>query len=64
MTEKFSLNWNDFHSNVVIKSFSKLRHDEDFYDVTLVGDDLQQISAHKVALSACSEYFENILRQN
>ena len=63
MTEKFSLKWNNFHSNVV-KTFSNLRHEDDFYDVTLVGDDQQQISAHKVVLSSCSEYFKNILRQN
>ena len=63
MGEKFCLKWNDFHSNVA-KSFSKLRCEDDFYDVTLVGDDQQQISAHKVVLSSCSEYFKNILKQN
>ena len=63
MSEKFSLKWNDFHCNVS-KTFSALRTEEDFQDVTLVSADLQQVSAHKVVLSACSKYFKNILQQN
>ena len=63
MSEKFCLKWNDFYSNVT-KSFSKLRIEDDFFDVTLVSDDQTQISAHKVVLSACSEYFRNILKKN
>ena len=57
MTEKFSLKWNDFHSNVS-KSFSLLRNEEYLHDVTLVGDDHKQISAHRLVLSACSDYFQ------
>ena len=63
MSEKFCLKWNDFQSNVS-KSFSSLRKEEDFYDVTLVSDDQKPISAHKVVLSSCSEYFKLILKQN
>ena len=63
MAEKFSLKWNDFNQNVS-KTFSSLRHQEDFYDVTLVSDDQEQFSAHKVVLSACSEYFGNVLKKN
>ena len=63
MFEKFSLKWNDFQYNVT-KSFSNLRNEEDFCDVTLVSDDQKPISAHKVVLSSCSEYFKNILKQN
>ena len=48
MTEKFCLKWNDFQSNVA-KSFSKLRNEDDFFDVTLVSDDKQQVSAHKLS---------------
>ena len=59
--EKFSLKWNDFHSNVS-KSFQSLRNKEDFSDVTLVGDDFKQIAAHKIILSSCSAYFNNILK--
>ena len=33
-------------------------------DVTLVSDDLKQFAAHKVVLSACSEYFKKIFQQN
>ena len=60
MSEKFSLHWNDFKLNAV-SSFSKLRTSSEFNDVTLVGDDHKVISAHKVILSSCSEYFKSIL---
>ena len=63
MDEKFCLKWNDFHLNVS-NTFQSLRSQEDFQDVTLVGDDNTQISAHKVVLSSCSEYFKNILIKN
>ena len=63
MSEKFCLKWNEFQDNAV-KTFSGLRAENDFVDVTLVCDDQKQISAHKVVLSACSEYFKNILKQN
>ena len=63
MSEKFSLKWNDYQQNSV-QSFSSLRAESVFTDVTLVGDDHQQISSHKVVLSSCSEYFKNILIQN
>ena len=61
--EKFCLKWNDFQTNVS-KSFKFLRKENDFYDVTLVSDDQKQMSAHKLVLSACSEYFRNILKQS
>ena len=63
MSEKFCLKWNDFQTNIS-KSFSKLRNEDDFFDVTLVSDDQKQISAHKVVLSASCGYFKNILKQN
>ena len=63
MSEKFSLKWNDFQTNVT-KNFSSLRADTDFCDVTLVSDDQKQVSAHKIVLSSCSDYFKNILKQN
>ena len=63
MAEKFCLKWNDFQTNVT-SSFRKLRNSEDFYDVTLVSDDQKQISAHKIVLSASSEYFKNVLKSN
>ena len=63
MAEKFCLKWNDFQSNTS-NTFKKLRTSDHFYDVTLVSDDQQQVSAHKVVLSASSEYFKNILTSN
>ena len=61
--EKFSLKWNDFQTNVS-SSFSKLRKERDFFDVTLVSDDEVHISSHKVVLSASSDFFKNILRKS
>ena len=61
MSDKFQLKWNDFSTNVV-RSFSSLRNDTDFSDVTLVSDDQKHISAHKVVLSTCSSYFKNLLK--
>ena len=63
MSDKFSLKWRDFETNVS-SSFRLLRTDDDFSDVTLVSSDQLQLSAHKLVLSSCSEYFKNILKQN
>ena len=63
MSEKFSLKWNDFQSNVS-NSFSLLRNEDYLHDVTIVTDDNEQISAHKLVLSACSDYFKNIFKKN
>ena len=61
--ERFSLKWNDFQKNVS-SSFSKLKTEKDFCDVTLVSDDEVHISSHKVVLLASSEFFKNILRKS
>ena len=63
MSEKFSLKWNDFHSNVS-KSFSLLRNEDYLHDVTLVSEDHKKVSAHKLVLSASSEYFKDIFKNN
>ena len=63
MSEKFCLKWNDFNSNVS-KSFRILRNEEYLHDVTLVSDDYNKVSAHKLVLSACSEYFKDIFKNN
>ena len=63
MSEKFCLKWNDFHSNVS-KSFGLFRNEDYLHDVTLVSDDHHQMSAHKLVLSACSEYFKDIFKNN
>ena len=63
MSEKFCLKWNDFHSNVS-KSFSLLRNENYLHDVTIVSDNNEQIAAHKLVLSTCSEYFKSIFMKN
>ena len=63
MSEKFCLKWNDFYSNVS-KSFRLLRNENYLHDVTLVSDDHLKLSAHKLVLSACSDYFKDILKNN
>ena len=50
MSEKFCLKWNDFQQNIS-KSFKSLRCENNFYDVTLVGDDENLVSAHRVVHS-------------
>lgn len=63
MTEKFNLKWNDFNTNTS-RAFGLLRTDKSLQDVTLVGEDNHQVAAHKLILSACSDYFRNIFRNN
>ena len=63
MSEKFSLKWNDFHSNVS-KSFSSLRNEDYLHDVTIVSDDNEQMAAHKLVLSTCSAFFKSIFMKN
>merc|ERR1719312_1951767 len=60
--EKFCLRWNDFESNISV-AFRELREEKDFFDVTLACED-NQVSAHKVVLSACSSFFRSVLRRN
>ena len=59
---KLCLQWNDFQ-NIVQTTFSELRSDSDFTDVTLACED-QSIKAHKVILSACSPFFKRLLKNN
>ena len=40
------------------------RNEDYLHDVTLVSDDHKQVSAHKLVLSACSEYFRDIFKNN
>ena len=60
--EKYCLMWNQFQSNIT-KALSDLRKDSDFFDVTLVTEDFQHISAHKMALAASSDLFKTILKR-
>ena len=63
MCEKFSLKWNDFHSNWQ-NSLSEWRKETDFADVTLISDDKVKYSAHRILLSSCSNLFKFILKEN
>ena len=62
-SEKFNLKWNDFQQNVS-KTFSSLRSQSNLFDVTLVSNDHKQIQAHKLVLSACSDFFSQIFDNN
>ena len=63
MSEKLWLKWDDFQESIN-KSFTNLRQDETFSDVTLVCEDGQKIEAHKVILSASSPFFLKLLKEN
>ena len=58
--QNFQFKLNNFQSNV-LQSFSFMRNETVFQDVTLVTDDLYHVRANKVILSASSEYFRDIL---
>ena len=60
--DKFCLKWNAYSSNLE-KCFRELRQDKLLFDVTLACED-QQVEAHRVVLSACSNFFKEILRSN
>ena len=61
--EKFCLKWNDFQQNIT-KSYYDLRKEEEFSDVTLVCEEDHQFEAHKIILSACSPFFNKMLKRN
>ena len=55
--------WNYFETNAP-NTFRNLWNDQDFADVTLATVDDQQVRAHKVILSSCSQFFRNIFLKN
>lgn len=57
-TQAFCLRWNNYQSNMV-HVFDQIFHDEKYVDVTLVCEGTF-IKAHKIILSACSPYFQQI----
>ena len=61
-SDKFCLRWNDFEANVS-HAFEDLRQEKDFLDVTLACDE-DQVQAHKVILSACSNWFRKLLQRH
>ena len=61
--DKFCLNWSGYDAN--IRSYFKtLREDPILADVTLVTDDGQHIQAHKIILSAVSNFFSDIFMKS
>ena len=62
MSEKFCLKWNDFESNFS-SAIKTIREESEFCDITLASD-TDQVSAHKVILSASSPFFKTVLRRN
>jgi len=63
MSDKYCLKWNDFQSNTS-RSFNSVRNEEYLHDVTLVSDDDNIVTAHKLVLSMSSIYFKNIFKNN
>ena len=63
MSEKFILKWNDYQLNWN-RSLSELRKTTDLSDVTLISDDKVKFPAHKIILSACSNMFKFIFKDN
>jgi len=47
-----------------VKTQQHLYQDKHFTDVTLVGDDDIQVTAHKIVLSSCSPVFRRLLQNN
>ena len=55
------MKWGDFQENIK-SSFTGLRGSSDFADVTLACED-GEVEAHKLILSACSPFFERLLKR-
>ncbi|XP_021931801.1 centrosome-associated zinc finger protein CP190-like isoform X5 [Zootermopsis nevadensis] len=61
-SQQFCVKWNSYSSNLQ-NVFPRLLTSEHFVDITLACEG-QMIKCHKVVLSACSTYFENLLIHN
>ena len=61
--ERYNLVWDSFQKTLA-SSIESIRREADYCDVTLVSDDQIQIKAHKVIISACSPFFNNIFKSN
>ncbi|XP_077297625.1 uncharacterized protein LOC143919269 isoform X10 [Arctopsyche grandis] len=60
--EQFSLCWNNFHSNMST-GFHGLLSRGDLVDVTLAAEG-RMLQAHKIVLSVCSPYFQDLFKMN
>merc|ERR1719318_2117090 len=61
--DKVCLKWGGFEKNIR-ESFKELRENQNHFDVTLATDDDQQLQAHKIILSAGSNFFSKILTKS
>ena len=59
--EKYCLKWNDFSTNLQ-NTFKSVRNEEHLCDVTLMCGE-ETIKAHRLVLSASSDFFQNIFRK-
>ena len=61
--DKFLLNWDGYDAN--FREYSrKIREDQRLFDVTLVTADGHHIQAHKIILSAGSNFFSDIFMKS
>ena len=61
--DKWCMKWNEFDTN--IRGYLRiLRDDQRLFDVTLVTDDGQHIQAHKIIISAVSNFFSEIFMKS
>jgi hypothetical protein len=61
-SQHFSLRWNDYKSSLVT-AFDALRAESSLVDVTLTCTGGHRFGAHRLLLSACSDYFREVLRE-
>nr|XP_053653862.1 longitudinals lacking protein, isoforms H/M/V-like [Cherax quadricarinatus] len=59
--QQFCLRWNN-HGSTLVAVFDNLLASESLVDVTLFAEG-QLLKAHKVVLSACSPYFQDLVIQ-
>lgn len=60
--QQFCLKWNNHQANM-LSVFDRLLSNKSLVDVT-IGCEGRQVKAHKVVLSACSPFFENLFTEN
>ncbi|KAK8733945.1 hypothetical protein OTU49_006258 [Cherax quadricarinatus] len=60
--QQYCLKWNNHQSNL-LRAFDRLLQSESFTDVTLACEG-KSLRAHKVVLSACSSYFEQLFEEH
>ena len=61
-SEMYCLKWNEFEENIR-NFFNLFRSEGKLFDVTLASDDGHQIQAHKIILSAGSDFFSRIFSE-